>query len=83
MLRCNEVAAIVGSDELETAGWRRRWAVKLHLMMCHHCRRYARQIAAVGELTRKLVGEEPESREELERRILESIPLHRSDQEGG
>ena len=74
MLRCNEVASIVGSGELEHAGWRRRLAVRLHLMMCRHCRRYARQLAALGELTRKLVGEEPTSRDELERRILQSIP---------
>jgi predicted anti-sigma-YlaC factor YlaD len=74
MLRCNEVAAIVGSGELDEAGWRRRLSVRLHLMMCRHCRRYARQIAALGELTRKLVGREAETRDELERRILESIP---------
>jgi predicted anti-sigma-YlaC factor YlaD len=74
MLRCNEIAEIVGSGELEHASWRRRVAVRLHLMMCRHCRRYARQIAALGELTRKLVGEEPASHGELERRILESIP---------
>ena len=82
MLRCNEVATIVGSDELETAGWRRRMAVKLHLMMCHHCRSYARQIATLGELTRKLVGEEAESRDELERKILESIPIQGGGQDG-
>jgi hypothetical protein len=52
MLKCREVERIVGSDHLSDAGFMERLAINLHLMMCRHCRAYARQIHAIGKAAR-------------------------------
>lgn len=53
MLRCNEVARILASDELQDAGWMRRLSMRLHLAMCRHCGRYARLIDRLGAEVRQ------------------------------
>lgn len=47
MLRCREI--VQDADLLLAAElpWQRRIAVKLHLLMCRHCRRYVRQLRAL------------------------------------
>jgi hypothetical protein len=64
MLKCNEV--VERADELVDGtplSFRQRWALRLHLMMCHHCRRYVRQLRLlVQSLHRK---PEPASQEEV------------------
>ncbi len=77
MLSCQEVSRSIASDELGTAGWRRRLSIKLHLLMCRHCRRYARQIDAIGSAARRLLGKDrldPGSRERLRSSILDLMP---------
>ncbi|MED5238436.1 MAG: zf-HC2 domain-containing protein [Pseudomonadota bacterium] len=48
MLKCKEAVekanALVDGAPL---GWRERFALRLHLLMCHHCRRYLRQLRAL------------------------------------
>lgn len=44
MLNCRKVVEdsdLLLADELP---WRRRLPVKMHLLMCRHCRRYVRQL---------------------------------------
>ncbi len=53
MLRCNEVARMVASDEFRDAGWVRRLSLRMHLAMCRRCRRYARQINLLGAEARR------------------------------
>ena len=48
MLTCKDVATAIGRDEWRAASWRRRLALRLHLLMCSHCRRYAAQIRAAA-----------------------------------
>ncbi|MEE2604259.1 MAG: zf-HC2 domain-containing protein [Pseudomonadota bacterium] len=48
MLKCKHVtekadALVDGS----TLSWRERLALRLHLLMCGHCRRYVRQMGAL------------------------------------
>lgn len=74
MMSCRQVTTLVASGALETAGWRTRLSVRLHHLMCHHCRRYARQIAAVSWAAGRLFRNEGTDLDELERKILESIP---------
>ena len=52
MLKCREIEKMIGTDELRAAGFIRRQTVRLHLMMCRHCRTYARQIRAIGDAAR-------------------------------
>ena len=55
MLKCKDVAA--KADALVDGApmtMRERFAMRMHLLMCHHCRRYVRQLRALlGTLPRE------------------------------
>jgi len=53
MLKCNEVSQLIASGEAENLSWMKRMELRLHLMMCQHCRRYADQLKTLGSLARK------------------------------
>ncbi len=77
MMSCQEVGELVAGDGLEGAGWGQRLRVRLHLLMCRHCRRYARQLRAIGACARERWGpeaEDPATLERLERSILGRPP---------
>ncbi len=76
MMSCREVTGLVASDELAEARWARRLVVRLHLLMCRHCRRYARQLRDIGACARKHWGPQTENSETLQR--LERDILERS-----
>lgn len=44
MLKCREV--IDNADQLiaDQLSWRGHLAIKVHLLLCHHCHRYMRQL---------------------------------------
>ena len=44
MIRCKEVATLLSTDRLASQPVWRRVAVRVHLMMCRHCRRFARHL---------------------------------------
>lgn len=54
MLKCKDVVeradALVDGTPL---GWRERFALRMHLLMCHHCRRYVRQLQALVSSLRR------------------------------
>jgi hypothetical protein len=83
MLSCKEVTRIVASGELAEAGWGRRSSVRLHHLMCRHCRRYACQMRDLGTAARSLWGpgrdENPEALERLEGAILRRHPTQAPD----
>ncbi len=73
MLTCKETAKAVAHDEVRTAPRWRRLALRLHLLMCPPCRRYAAQIRALGTAARSLLrehGEDPTVLERLRETIL-------------
>ena len=73
MLTCKDVATAIGRDEWRAAPRWQRLALRLHLLMCTHCRRYAAQIRAVGAAARSLIrahGEDPAALDRLQERIL-------------
>ena len=77
MLTCKEVSHALASEEPGSSGWRNRLSVKLHLLMCRHCRRYSRQIQAVGDAARQIFSDSTEdqtSRQRLRNSILDQIP---------
>ena len=49
MIRCKEVARLLSTDQLASQPLWRRAGVRLHLMMCRHCRRFARQMARLKQ----------------------------------
>ena len=52
MPNCKEVVRLIASDELADAVWLTRAPVRLHLLMCRHCRGYAAQLRALGAAAR-------------------------------
>ncbi len=56
MISCEEVARIVASGEQAEAGLRRRLALRFHLFMCRHCRRYVRQLELIDAAARQRWG---------------------------
>ena len=73
MLSCNEVTWLCASEEIRRAPLARRLALRLHLLMCRHCRRYVRELAAIGVAARTAFERTPGTgvdTSDLERRIL-------------
>ena len=76
MLSCKEVVKIVSSEERPT--WRRKLEVRLHLMMCHHCGKYARQLELMKNAFKKLFVAKSKSVDDkklhdLEERIIKKV----------
>lgn len=72
MLTCREVTTMIGSDSLARSTWRERMGVRLHLMMCRHCSRYAAQLRTIAAETRLVYSELPNV-SELEQSILKAL----------
>ena len=72
MMTCREVSTAIASEELARLSWRKRIGVRIHLLMCRHCRRYAAELAAIASAVRRLYREEPQAKS-LEESILESL----------
>jgi hypothetical protein len=67
MPSCREVAEAIASDRLQDSPPSRRFGVWLHLLMCRHCRRYARQMRAIGAAAREVLGDPAADRESVAR----------------
>lgn len=59
MLRCREAAALVSEAQAHPLPFRRRLALKVHLMMCRACRRFAKQVAFLHRAALRLRKEDP------------------------
>lgn len=71
MLSCNEVTRLLSSEAVRTAPLGQRLAVRFHLLMCQHCRRYVRELAAIGRAARQVLKVPGESDVAgLERRLV-------------
>ena len=82
MLRCKQVSTIVAGGNLSDAGLWVRLRVRLHIMMCRHCARYAAQLRAIGAKARERfhVPEERSNFDDLQKRILESANKSRKSE---
>ena len=79
MLKCREISRIVAADGTDDLGFMRRLELRMHMIMCVHCRNYLKQIRALGAEARRLAaGGEPSSQEleKLERDICDQIINH-------
>jgi predicted anti-sigma-YlaC factor YlaD len=67
MLNCRNVTALA-SDHLDgVLPFRQRVAIRLHLLMCVHCRRFARQLHALVRSLKRRGHAMPISEEFVER----------------
>lgn len=75
MLRCDEVTRLCASEAIDAAPLWTRISVRVHLMMCRSCRRYVRELAALGEAARRLMASTPDppDADDVEERIVARI----------
>jgi len=74
MTSCREVTRKLASDEVAGAGLGARASVWIHLLMCRHCRRYARQLRDMKTAARMLWRDDVEEVPgELKNRILDDL----------
>lgn len=76
MPSCREVTRAIADGSLEEASVLRRFGVRMHLLLCRHCWRYARQIRAIGRAAREVLGRpsgEDESLERLRKTLLDGL----------
>lgn len=76
MLSCRDVTRRIASDDWVQAGFMGRVGLRLHLMMCRHCRAYARQLRAIAEAARTAWQPRPRDQQVLDRlqeRILQQV----------
>ncbi len=89
MLRCHEVTHLVASDEIARLGLWKRVELRLHLLMCRHCRHYVQQLQRIREAARRLWAEEPDPaaeaalREKVLAALQPEIEARRDDGAGG
>ena len=74
MFSCREVHQHVAMGTADGLGPWDRMRLRLHLLMCHHCARYVRQIAALGDHARRMLGSQPDP--ERCRRLEAAIMAH-------
>lgn len=65
MLKCTQAVEDANTMHTSELGWWRRFSLFMHLLMCHHCRRYVRQLKMLLGAVKDMHGEA--SDEEVER----------------
>ncbi len=58
MLKCRDIERMSGQLQDDELNWRQRMSTRMHLMMCHHCRRFVRQFTAIKKLAELSVTEQ-------------------------
>jgi hypothetical protein len=56
MRNCRDTAELIAGDRLYEEGWVGRLLVRLHLLMCRHCREYAAQLLVIGRVSKDVLG---------------------------
>ncbi|MGI2028784.1 zf-HC2 domain-containing protein [Endozoicomonas acroporae] len=64
MLKCRDIEQMAGQLQDDELNWRQRLSMRMHLIMCHHCRRFLKQFAAIKKLAEHSVRE-PASDDEV------------------
>lgn len=67
MPTCREVMLAIAADSLDSRPPFRRLGYRMHVMLCRHCRRYTRQIRAIGKAAREVLTRPIGERESLDR----------------
>lgn len=72
MISCKSVATLLSSDQLQKAGFLKRCEVKIHLLMCTYCARFAQQLRELCTTARTMsASQEPDKN--LEARLLRKL----------
>lgn len=67
MLKCKDVVKILSSDAEKS--WVKRFEIHMHLFICHHCRKYAKQLEHIKSSVKNRfqVQKDSVSKEEIHR----------------
>ncbi len=81
MIDCRTVAQLLSSEDFSKQGYLRRAEIRLHLWMCRHCSRFARQIEQIREAARAMKASleakaQGSEEDRLEDRILRRLSKH-------
>jgi hypothetical protein len=77
MMNCKEISRLASERFDRELGLLERMRFRMHVMMCHHCWRYARQLVFLRRAIRRLAaaraargpGLSPEARDRIARRL--------------
>lgn len=83
MLRCREVTELVGTEALTRARLGDRIGVRLHLLMCRHCRAYVHSLRQLAAAARRLAATETPPSDARTAAILEAVERRRAAFERG
>ena len=72
MISCKSVATVLSSDELEGLPWWKRAEVRMHLLFCKYCSRFAQQLQQLRSAAKRTPAS-VESDPTLEKRLEEQI----------
>lgn len=78
MLNCRTVSEFLSKDEIREALLWTRIAVKMHLVMCCYCSRFARQLVQIRTVLRESFSEQ-EADPDLESRIVQTLQRESRD----
>ena len=69
---CREVTRMLAEGEFQSAPRRVRWMVNLHLAMCRHCGRFARQMGLISQALKNMMSRRPDelNRADIAERII-------------
>lgn len=74
MMTCKEVSTLISTGGFSDAPLTRRLGVRLHLLMCRHCRAFRRQLEAVARSARAAAAvHETEPSRDFESKIAASL----------
>lgn len=52
-LNCKQASVLLSRAQENALGWRERWALRLHLLLCDGCRNFGRQLELLRSLVRR------------------------------
>jgi predicted anti-sigma-YlaC factor YlaD len=77
MIKCKEFTKLVSLEE--KPNWKQQLAIRFHLMICHHCSNFYKQINLLNLELKKIFSVKnkhlsPEQMQDLESKIIQQIP---------
>ena len=67
MPACRDVVRKYSSEELDSTSLIQRLLLRIHLMMCVHCRNYVNQVGAIGLAVKNMVRKSSASEHDIRR----------------
>ncbi|MGE0447232.1 MAG: zf-HC2 domain-containing protein [Vicinamibacterales bacterium] len=78
MMTCKQAATLMSTGDAESASWRTRLSLWMHVAMCRHCRAFKRQLDLLANVGRALStshGSEPPK--DFEAKLAERLTVSR------